>query len=182
MKIYTKAGDAGDTGLLGGDRIPKDSARIEAIGAFDELNAYVGICILHADDSDTKGKLTRLQNQIFEIGSELACPPGGKFDLSSVTAEDILELEREIDAMDADLPELKVFILPGGAPLGAHLHFLRTLCRRTERTLLALHHINPVRNELIMYVNRLSDWIFCLSRLVNLRSGVEEHRWSKGVK
>jgi len=182
MKIYTKTGDEGQTGLLGGDRVGKDSARIEAIGSFDELNAYMGICVIAMEDEALRAKLLRIQNQIFDIGSELACPPDGKFDIQSVDTEDILVLESEIDEMDAELPPLKAFILPGGTSTSAHLHFLRAICRRTERTLLALHRINPVRNELIMYVNRLSDWMFCLSRLVNQRSGVEEQKWSKGVK
>jgi cob(I)alamin adenosyltransferase len=182
MKIYTKTGDQGQTGLLGGDRIHKESERIEAIGTIDELNAYVGVCIASISDPFFSAKLTRIQNQLFDLGSELACPPDGKFEIVSVSQGDIELLEREIDEMDEELPPLKSFILPGGTLEASHLHFLRAICRRAERTILVLHRMNPVRNELIMYVNRLSDWIFCFSRLFNLRQGVEEQKWSKGVK
>jgi cob(I)alamin adenosyltransferase len=179
MKIYTKTGDEGQTGLLGGDRVPKDSQRIHAIGEIDELNAYAGICCTFIEAEVLKSRLIRVQNHLFDIGSELACPPGGKFDLTSVSTSDIEQLERELDEMEAELPPLKQFILPGGTGASAHLHFLRTICRRAERVLLTLHTANPVRSELIIYVNRLSDWIFCFSRLLNHRSGVEEQKWSK---
>ena len=181
MKIYTKTGDQGETGLLGGDRVHKDSVRIEAIGAFDELNAYLGICIVNLSDEKLKAQVTRTQNDIFDIGSELACPPGGKFDLSSVSSKEIELLESEIDAMQTELPELKAFILPGGTAAAAHLHFARTLCRRAERRLLTLHRINPLRNELIIYVNRLSDWMFCCARFANYQVGAPEQKWSKGI-
>lgn len=179
MKIYTKTGDQGETGLLGGDRIAKDSLRIETIGAIDELNAYAGVCVATVEDGEICERLVRIQNHLFDIGAELACPPGGKFELTSVTEDDIELLESEIDLMDSELPPLKSFILPGGCVGAANLHYLRAICRRAERQLLALHRINSVRNELIMYVNRLSDWIFCSSRFANLRAGVEEQKWSK---
>ncbi len=182
MKIYTKTGDQGQTGLLGGDRVSKDSLRIHAIGEIDELNAYVGVCCLVVEDDTLKSMLIRVQNHLFDIGSELACPPNGKFDFTSVSASQISQLERELDEMEAELPPLKQFILPGGSVPSAHLHLLRTICRRAERAILALHSINPVRSELIIYVNRLSDWIFCISRLVNHRLGVEEQKWSKETK
>lgn len=180
MKIYTKTGDSGQTGLLGGDRIEKDSARIESIGAIDELNAYIGVCIATCPLPEIAAQLTRVQNQLFDLGSELACPPGGKFELVSITTTQIELLESEIDSMDQELPPLKNFILPGGSEFAAHLHFARTLCRRAERQLLALHRINSLRSELIIYVNRLSDWMFCLARLANLRLGTAEQLWSKG--
>lgn len=179
MKIYTKTGDEGTTGLLGGERTSKDSLRIHAIGEIDELNAYAGICCTVLQKGDLRARLIRVQNQLFDIGSELACPPGGKFELTSVTRSEIHQLELEIDEMEAELAPLKQFILPGGSVGAAHLHFLRTICRRVERGLLALHSTFPIRSELIIYVNRLSDWIFCFSRLVNHREGVEEQKWSK---
>ena len=179
MKLYTKTGDEGFTGLLGGDRTPKNSPRIHAIGDVDELNAYVGVCIAEINDDEICSKLIRVQNHLFDIGSELACPPNGKFELTSVTTLDIQQLENEIDLMDAELPSLKEFILPGGSVGSAHLHYLRTVCRRVERGLLAFQTTNLLRSELIIYVNRLSDWIFCLSRLLNVRSGVVEQKWSK---
>ena len=179
MKIYTKTGDEGQTGLLGGDRVSKNSLRIHAIGEIDELNAYTGICCTFLVDPTLKAKLIRIQNHLFDIGSELACPPGGKFELTSISSSEIERLEHELDEMEGELSELKQFILPGGSVPTAHLHFLRTICRRAERSLLALHTTNPVRSELIIYVNRLSDWIFCFSRLLNHRLGVEEQKWSK---
>jgi cob(I)alamin adenosyltransferase len=179
MKIYTKTGDQGQTGLLGGDRVEKNSLRIHAIGEIDELNSYAGVCCLTIEDLELRSRLIRVQNHLFDIGSELACPPDGKFDLTSVTNADIELLEQELDEMEAELPPLKQFILPGGCPAAAHMHYLRSICRRAERQLLALHSINSVRSELIIYVNRLSDWIFCFSRLLNHRSGVEEQKWSK---
>jgi cob(I)alamin adenosyltransferase len=179
MKIYTKTGDEGLTGLLGGDRIAKNSERIEAIGSIDELNAYVGVCCTVINDPTSLEWLERIQNSLFDLGSELACPPDGKFKLESVTSEDIERLEQEIDAMESELPPLKEFILPGGSVASAHLHYLRTICRRAERGLFRLHDVNPVRSEPIIYVNRLSDWIFCFSRLQNHRSGVMEHKWTK---
>ena len=179
MKIYTKTGDQGQTGLLGGDRVDKTSERIEAIGSIDELNAYFGICCTLLEDNSLKNKIERIQNRLFDLGSELACPPGGKFNLTSIVDEDIAVLELELDEMEAELPPLKEFILPGGSVLSAHFHYLRTVCRRTERSLLELHRINSQRSELIIYVNRLSDWIFCISRLLNHRNGVEEQRWTK---
>ncbi len=182
MKIYTKTGDQGETGLLGGDRTPKDSLRIHVIGEIDELNAYVAVCLTVIECQEDCEKLIRIQNQLFDVGSELACPPGGKFELTSVTPQDIEILEQELDGMESELPSLQHFILPGGSVAAVHLHYLRAICRRAERSLLALHRINPLRSELIMYVNRLSDWIFCFSRLLNHRKGIEEQKWSKGTK
>ncbi|MBS1725871.1 MAG: cob(I)yrinic acid a,c-diamide adenosyltransferase [Armatimonadetes bacterium] len=182
MKIYTKTGDEGQTGLLGGDRISKDSARMDAIGTIDELNALFGISVGLVEDEALRSRLVRVQNQLFDLGSELACPTGGKFDLRSVDEGDIALLESEIDAMEGELPPLKSFILPGGTPAASHMHFVRTVCRRAERVLLAHHRVNPVRKEIIMYMNRLSDWIFSFSRLLNHRSGVEEQKWTQGVK
>ena len=179
MKIYTRTGDKGLTGLLGGDRISKDSERIESIGTIDELNAYVGVCCTMIEDRTHLHRLERIQNSLFDLGSELACPPGGKFNFVSVTQEDIETLEQEIDEMDSELPSLKEFILPGGSIASAHLHYLRTICRRAERGLFRLHSINSLRSEPIIYVNRLSDWIFCFSRLQNHRSGVAERKWTK---
>lgn len=180
MRIYTKTGDKGETGLVGGDRIPKNSERIEAIGAVDELNAYLGVCLTKCTDPEIRDRLIRVQCHLFDVGAELACPPEGKYQLTSIGDVDILQLELEIDTMDGELEPLKNFILPGGSPLAADLHFGRTLCRRAERRILGLHRLNSVRNELIMYVNRLSDWMFCLARLANARVGVAEQPWSKG--
>lgn len=179
MKIYTKTGDSGETGLLGGDRISKSSLRIDAIGTADEVNAWIGVCLLENGPDIVVSRLTELQSVMFDIGAELACPPDGKFDLASVTHEDAEQLEREIDEMSSALPELKNFILPGGNPLSAKLHYLRTLVRRLERALFALHAAEPLKSEPLVYVNRLSDWIFCASRFVNHQAGISDVHWKK---
>ncbi|MEI7577833.1 MAG: cob(I)yrinic acid a,c-diamide adenosyltransferase [Armatimonadota bacterium] len=179
MKIYTKAGDAGETGLLGGNRISKADLRMEVIGTLDELNASLGVCLLCPGPMLVLNTLSWLQSLLFDVGSEFACPPDGKFELISVNSADIERLEVEIDEMTAVLPELKNFILPGGSPLSAQLHIARAVCRRLERSLVAFSGQTKVRNEPLQFVNRLSDWIFCSCRLANFESGVADIPWSK---
>jgi cob(I)alamin adenosyltransferase len=181
VKIYTKTGDSGETGLLGGDRIAKDSHRINVIGTLDELNAYVGVTLLSPLPSLVQFRLSSLQNHLFDIGSELACPPGGKFALTSVEDNHTLTLENEIDKMTSELPELKNFILPGGTPGASHLHYIRSLARRLERNLLELHRVDPIRPQLLQFVNRLSDWLFCAARYSNAKDNVSDVAWSKGT-
>lgn len=182
MKIYTKAGDAGETGLLGGDRISKSELRMDVIGTLDELNASLGVCLLAPGPSLVVETLGWLQSLLFDIGSEFACAPNGKFALMSVVESDIQRLENEIDAMTEQLPELKNFILPGGTPMSTHLHVARGVCRRLERSLVALNSQTIVRNEPLQFVNRLSDWIFCSCRFANFESGVADIPWSKREK
>jgi cob(I)alamin adenosyltransferase len=180
VKIYTKTGDKGDTGLLGGDRVSKNSPRIHAIGSMDEVNAYVGIALLSDLPALVTQRLGSLQHTLFDLGSELACPPDGKFELISVKAEHIESIEQEIDQMTDELPPLKNFILPGGTIGAAHLHYLRAIVRRLERDLLRLNEEEPLRNEMLIFVNRLSDWLFCSARYVNHKLGVSDVAWKKG--
>lgn len=182
MKIYTKTGDAGETGLLGGDRVSKASLRMEVIGTLDELNAWFGVCLLSPGPESVLATLTWLQSLLFDLGAELACPPDGKFELTSVFTGDIERLEQEIDQMTEKLPELKNFILPGGTPLATHLHVTRAVSRRLERSLVALSAQTFVRNEPLQFINRLSDWIFCSCRFVNFESAVADIPWSKREK
>lgn len=179
MKIYTKAGDTGETGLLGGDRISKADLRMDVIGTLDELNAWFGVCLLQPGPAPVVETLGWLQNVLFDLGAEMACPPDGRFEIASVASADIERLEQEIDLMTAKLPELKNFILPGGSSLAANLHVARAVCRRLERSLVALSTDTKLRNEPLQFVNRLSDWIFCSCRFANQESGVTDIPWKK---
>jgi len=164
LKLYTKTGDDGTTGLLGGDRTPKVSARIQAIGEVDELNALIGVVRLYSNGDSLDPLLARIQDWLFDIGAELACPPGGKFQLSRIGSKHSGVLEQSIDGQTAQLPELKAFILPGGSALAAHLHLARSVCRRVERTVLALHEFEAVNETVRVFLNRLSDWLFVSAR------------------
>ena len=185
MKIYTRAGDKGETGLFGGERVRKDSARVEAYGTVDELNCVLGVAraTLPAG-SPIEPLLARLQNQLFDLGAELATPPrrletklGARIPL--VTDDDTTALEAEIDRAEEDLDPLKTFILPGGTAASAALHVARAVCRRAERRVISLAHSDgdAVRPEAMRYLNRLSDLLFVLARRVNLQSGVPDVSW-----
>lgn len=188
-KVYTKFGDRGDTMLASGDTVGKDSPRVGAYGEVDELNATLGLIrvelarvavapapleFLAALDAS----LTRIQQELFDLGAELATPGAteGKAPLR-VEEADITRLEHELDVWNADLPPLRSFILPGGGPLGAWAHLARTVCRRAERTVVALARVEPVRPEAIRYLNRLSDYFFVVSRAAAHRFGVPEVLW-----
>jgi cob(I)alamin adenosyltransferase len=180
LKIYTKAGDEGMTGLLGSRRVPKDDLRIEAYGTIDELNAVLGLARAQAIDGGSDALLGRLQDDLFLVGSALADPnPKGPFH-ESITAEHTLHLEAQIDALEAELPPLSRFILPGGTPGAAHVHLARTVCRRGERLVVKLGHQpgEHVAAPLLVYLNRLSDLLFVLARAVNHRAGVADVPWS----
>lgn len=170
MKIYTKAGDAGETGLLGGDRVAKNSLRITAIGEVDELNAALGL----AGGGDD---FVRLQCWLFDLGAELAAPPGSKFDTPSLGPAHVSWLEAAIDRHMAALPPLKAFVLPGGSPAAAALHLARTVCRRAERAILTLHEVEPVRENARVFVNRLSDYLFAAARTANAAAGIPDVEW-----
>jgi cob(I)alamin adenosyltransferase len=171
MKIYTKTGDDGTTGILGGARTSKTSARINAIGDVDELNACLGLC---------RGQdMAWIQSVLFEIGAELASPPGGRIESRTVSSTHAERLEHQIDAMTGDLPPLKNFILPGGSGAAANLHLARAVCRRAERSVLVLHNEEPQRMELLVFLNRLSDWLFVAARTANAREGVPDVAWQK---
>ncbi len=179
MKIYTKTGDSGETGLFGGPRVAKNAPRIEAYGTLDELNAVLGVVRACGPDAAFDGPLARVQNQLFDLGAELASPDPAKCRVSGVGEAEIVALEHEIDAWEATLPPLRQFILPGGADAGAHLHVARTVCRRAERRLVTLasqsdEHVDPLAMK---YVNRLSDWLFVLARAVNQTAGIGDTPW-----
>lgn len=174
MRIYTKTGDAGETGLLGGSRIAKSSLRITAIGEIDELNAALGLA-----QAQGAGDLHRLQCWLFDLGSELAAPPGSKFDAPAIGPEPVAWLEAEIDRHMESLPPLKAFILPGGTSAAAALHLARGICRRAERAILALHVEEPVRENLRVFINRLSDYLFAFARSINAASKVADVEWRR---
>lgn len=186
MKIYTKTGDKGTTSLFGGRRVPKHDIRIDTYGTVDELNAYVGM-IRHQDiDKTDKDRLITIQTNLFTIGSELATDPGkaklrsGKerLKISKIGEGDVETLEKSIDKMNADLPPLKHFILPGGHDVVSYCHLSRVVCRRTERLATALYEEEPFDENLLKYLNRLSDYFFVLSRKLGQRFNAEEIKWT----
>ena len=178
MKIYTKTGDAGETGLYGGTRLAKDSIRVEAYGTIDELNACIGFVGAQIQDGEICAALHRIQNELFELGADLATPDAHrKADSLRITSDLTDGLEREIDRFQAELPPLTHFILPGGSIGGSALHLARTICRRAERCVVSLAKAETVNPEILRYLNRLSDLLFVLARLVNYRLGEPEPFW-----
>lgn len=185
-KIYTRTGDAGDTGLATGERVPKDDARVAAYGEVDELNACVGLAALHTEaDAWLHAALGRIQNELFDLGADLATPDRGKplgYEPLRVTAEQVERLEREMDAMNADIAPLNSFVLPGGSPAAAALHLARTVCRRAERSAVALSRVpgEAVSPVAIRYLNRLSDHLFVAARRANA-NGASDVLWRPGA-
>ncbi len=178
MKIYTKFGDAGDTALYGGTRTRKDALRIEAIGAVDELNAYIGYAQTLLANADVSELLAKIQNHLFSLGADLATPvTHTKSAELRISADFTIEMEEAIDKISAELPPLTNFILPGGCPSGAVLHIARTVCRRSERCVVRLVNEELVNPEAIRYLNRLSDLLFVLARVVNHRLEAPEKIW-----
>ncbi len=189
MRIYTRTGDLGETGLFGGERVYKDDLRVNAYGSVDELNAVLGMALALQVDSEIDALLLSLQNDLFMLGSDLATPENeelqrGRVTIQRVPPEKAQSLESWIDHFEAELPPLTRFILPGGTALAAHLHFARTVCRRAERMCVSLvrlteeagkPNINP---EIVIYLNRLSDLIFVLARAANSRQGREDVPWN----
>jgi cob(I)alamin adenosyltransferase len=181
MKIYTKTGDSGDTGLFGGPRVRKNAPRIEAYGTVDELNAVLGIARSHKLDAEIDTLVAQIQNELFEIGAQLATPDPALHGTALIGARQITVLETAIDRYDAQLPALKQFILPGGTPAAAALHLARTVCRRAERRLISLSDDSreQVAPDLVIYLNRLSDLLFVLARWVNHSAGAPDVPWQK---
>ncbi len=179
MKIYTKTGDRGDTGLFGGERVPKSDLRVEAYGDVDELDSVLGVVRTLELDADVDELVGRIQCELFDVGAELATAPGEEAKLLSPPVGDaeIARLEEAIDRAVVELPELASFILPGGSPAAAHLHVARCVCRRAERHVVALAGTQSVRPEVIRYLNRLSDLLFTWARLANHRAGVDDVPW-----
>ena len=178
MKIYTKTGDKGTTGLFGGARLPKDHVRIEAYGTVDELNSIIGIVHDHVENDSIKKVLVEIQNRLFTIGSNLASDPSKEMITPDVLDSDIELLENEMDNMESGLAPLKHFILPGGHPAVSYCHLARTVCRRAERRVIALFHAEPGEAIIIKYLNRLSDYFFMLGRKVADDFDVEEIKWN----
>jgi cob(I)alamin adenosyltransferase len=179
MKIYTKTGDDGDTGLFGGPRVRKDHPRIEAYGTVDELNAVLGLVRTQSLPTDVDVLLERVQNELFDLGAELATPEPAKFGMTAIGDEQSSRLEAAIDRFETELEPLKQFILPGGTPAAAYLHLARTVCRRAERMLVSLDHSEEISPGTIIYLNRLSDLLFVAARLVNHRAGTPDVPWKK---
>lgn len=179
MRIYTRTGDRGETGLVGGGRIAKTSSRIDALGAVDELNAVLGMGRVQAagDHVEVERLLFRTQNQLFDLGSEIATPLESEYFSPAVGPEEIAQFESEMDQWTQSLEPLKNFILPGGTALAATLHLARTVCRRAEREALRCRESDPIRDEVLIYLNRLSDWLFVMARWVNAQSGVADVKW-----
>jgi cob(I)alamin adenosyltransferase len=178
MKIYTKTGDDGTTGLFGGGRTKKTSFRVEAYGTVDELNSTLGMALATGLDTPTQEALSQTQVDLFTLGAELACVHGkeDKLGMTLVGESDIERLEKAIDAAEEGLAPLKNFVLPGGTPQAASLHLCRTVCRRAERAVLELDDA-PARNEVVVYLNRLSDLLFVLARRENHVRDVADVPW-----
>ena len=172
-KIYTRTGDDGTTGLGDGSRTQKDSLRVEAYGTVDELNSTLGLLIAGLEDSDISSVLLDIQHDLFDLGGEL-CVPG----MEMIKDRHIDRLESELDRLNADLPPLKDFILPGGSAAAAQAHLARTICRRAERRVISLARQEPVNAPVIRYLNRLSDLLFVLARTVARASGAGEVLWN----
>ncbi|QQM26120.1 cob(I)yrinic acid a,c-diamide adenosyltransferase [Elizabethkingia sp. M8] len=189
FKIYTKTGDKGETALYGGTRVSKASARVEAYGTIDELNAFIGIAKSHIDDSDCLKQLAEIQYDLFTLGSEAATPidkvylANGKSRLPvTIKEEDISKLEVWMDKMDESLEPLQFFILPGGSKAATFLHAARTICRRAERGMVFLNETEEVRLELIKYLNRLSDYLFVMARYVSMLDNEQEEYWNPNAR
>ena len=178
-RIYTKGGDKGETSLVGGQRVPKDTLRIECYGTVDELNSYTGrATVLAAELPRLQEILVRVQHELFNLGSILATLPEDVHPKQpTVTSSEVEQLEREIDSMNADLEPLRSFVLPGGTLLSAELHICRTVCRRAERLLVTLMDQEAVPADALKYLNRLSDAFFVWSRWANVSTGVAEVLW-----
>lgn len=183
MKIYTRTGDAGETALFGGGRVAKNHLRVEAFGTVDELNAVLGWSVTQLSDDTIRTRLETLQHDLFTLGADLATPPAAEGrrgpETPSMPSDRVPQMEGWIDEADAELPELRAFVLPGGSEGAAALHLARTVCRRAERAAVALSAEDFVRVEVLVYLNRLSDLLFTFARLENHRSGRGDVEWQQ---
>ena len=177
-RVITRGGDTGQTSLGDGTRVPKDALRVEAYGTVDEANATIGLLRLHAS-AEADAMLARIQNDLFDVGSDL-CVPGAAGDRLRLTDAPSLRLEAEVAAMNATLPALDSFILPGGSPAAAHAHLARTVVRRAERLVVALARDETVNPAVIRFLNRLSDHLFVLGRVLN-QNGAADVKWIPGA-
>lgn len=181
-KLYTKNGDKGTTHLVGGERVEKCSLRVDAFGDIDELNSHLGMVrtlLTNKYNPDHTKLISKIQNELFDIGSIIATPHGTSWDgMREITEEHVDYLEQWIDLIVADLPELNSFVLPGGTIFNSHLHIARTVCRRAERKLWQINKTEPIPNQLLIYINRLSDLLFALSRYDVFHSEKQEYLWT----
>lgn len=180
MKIYTKTGDKGETGLFGGERVSKHSTRLDAYGTVDELNSFLGLAILEVNNQEIKSIIKEIQQKLFVVGSDLATPQTEKNEKLKITRtpdEYIDETEKLIDKFESQLDELKNFILPGGSKGSALLHICRTIARRAEREIVALKNTEEIGNNIVIFLNRLSDLFFVLSRFENKYSNIPDTKW-----
>lgn len=177
MKIYTKTGDEGTTALFGGKRVQKDDIRIEAYGTVDELNSFIGLLNASFQEATQNYFLSEVQKRLFTIGANLASDPEKKMITPDIKNDDIQTLENAMDTMDQLLEPLKNFILPGGDTVIAQAHICRTICRRAERRVITLNNISQVDPSIIIYLNRLSDYFFVLSRYLSHRNNITEIPW-----
>ena len=188
MKIYTRTGDDGTTGLFGGGRVRKSDPRIECYGTIDELNAAMGLAAAAVEREagspaayDMRDSLRQIQHELFNIGSHLATPPESPSAAKLPPLEESMvgRLEMQMDEADQQLPRLRQFILPAGDEAACRLHLARTICRRAERRIVAFAMDRPVAAVIVTYLNRLGDWLFVMARLANQRAGVEDVPWKK---
>jgi len=185
MKIYTKTGDKGTTGLFGGTRVPKHHLRIESYGTVDELNSYIGLVKDQAIDNDTKTTLIKIQNDLFTLGSMMATPSEKetlkngeqRLNIPEVDTKSVTYLEKEIDKMNEKLPKMTHFILPGGHTTVSYCHIARCVCRRAERLSVSLHQQEGINPIILTYLNRLSDFLFMLARKLSKNLSVQEVKW-----
>jgi len=179
MKIYTKTGDSGTTSLFSGGRVPKTHLRVEAYGTVDELNSILGVARAQKPHAQTDAWLAQVQRQLFHLGADLATPLNAQSDwVVRMDMGTVQWLETTIDEMTAQLPELKHFILPGGSLAAAQIHVARTVCRRAERIVVALQEQEAIGEQVLNYLNRLSDFLFTLARWENMQAGIPEDEWS----
>ena len=190
-RVYTRTGDKGETALVGGKRVPKDSPRIDAYGTIDELNSIVGLARVFNEEKLNAGDahrfldlaLRQIQDELFDLGSELATPGDFSYDgMYRVSEREVKKLEELIDECQKELGPLKSFVLPGGGKIGAYLHQCRTVCRRAEREILRLSRAEPLSEWPLKYVNRLSDLFFVLSRWISKKTGEQEYLWQRGLQ
>ncbi len=182
IRIYTRTGDQGETGLIGGRRVSKDDPRVEAYGAIDELNAHLGAACARLADPDLVTLVQAIQNRLFDLGAELATPlPGKAAAVPPIAAQHVDVLERAIDQFEDALPPLREFILPSGSDAAAAFHVARTVARRAERRIVTLARTERLNPEILRYVNRLSDLLFVLARTVNQRAGQLDTVWRKST-
>lgn len=180
MKIYTKTGDGGETSLSGGERVKKNSDRIAAYGSVDELNAFIGYAAVESNNAVIDAYLEFIQNDLFILGSDLATPLSKvNVKLARIEVKHIKRLEEGIDSLEQELPQIRAFILPGGTELAARLHLCRTICRRAERAIVGLQETTSINDEDVLYINRLSDFLFVLARYANKLEDVSDIPWKQ---